>query len=119
MQQGFSISLLTLSQTSDYGRTDTIDVRTSKAKTVFRTNFAYWNEQTNMLSNNTLENDYFEAIVAMGTEAIPFIKEELDKGPTMLVHALTRIIPNVIVPQNYLPLPILCDLWRDYLNLNQ
>ena len=26
MQQGFSISLLTLSQTSDYGRTDTIDV---------------------------------------------------------------------------------------------
>lgn len=116
MQQGFSVSLLALSQTPDYGQTNTMDVQASKVSTVFRTNFAYWNAQTNMLSDNTLDNDYFEAIVAMGKDAIPFIKEELDKGPTMLVHALNRIMPNTIVPQDYLPLPILCSLWQEYLN---
>jgi len=117
-KQGVSVSFLAFSQTADNGRTQPIDTKEAAKDLLFNTNFACWNEATNMLSDNNLDNEYFEGIVAMGQDAIPNIKKELEKGPTMLVYALDRIMPNTIVPQSYLPLPILCDLWLQYLKKN-
>ena len=115
-KKGVVVSILAFSETRDYGKTKMLDTTEATKDLIFYSNFESWNTQTNMLSDNNLDNDYFEAIVAMGVDAVPFIKEELKKGPTMLVYALDRIIPNTIVPQGYIPLPILCNTWMEYLN---
>ena len=114
-KQGVSVSFLAFSQTVDTGRTELIDTKEAEKDLLFNTNYACWNETANMLSNNNLDNEFFERIVAMGPDAIPYILRELEKGPSMLVYALDRILPNKIVHQSYLPLPILCDLWIQYL----
>lgn len=113
----FALSAVSFSQTQDFGRTSFLDTTEASIKALFKTNVAFWNTQTNMLSDNNLDNEYFNAIVEMGLPVVPLIKEELEKeGPSMLVYALDRIMPNTIVPKSYLPLPILCNLWLNFLN---
>lgn len=113
----FTLSAVSFSQTQDFGRTSFLDTTEASIKALFKTNVAFWNTQTNMLSDNNLDNEYFNAIVEMGLPVVPLIKEELEKeGPSMLVYALDRIMPNTIVPKSYLPLPILCNLWLNFLN---
>ena len=112
---GVNVATILLSQTKDYGKSEPVDFTGMQNSMRFHTNYSSWNNVTNMLAYNNIENEYFENIVKMGEEAVPFIREELEKGPTMLVYALARIRPNVIEPQDYIPLPILCNLWQQYL----
>lgn len=115
LNQGVSVSFVAFSQTVDNGKTQTIDTTETAKDLLFNTNLACWNEATNMLSDNNLDNEFFDRIVSMGLDAVPNILKELEKGPTMLVYALDQIMPNTIVPQSYIPLPILCNLWIQYL----
>lgn len=114
-RDGVNVATILLSQTKDYGKSEPVDFTGMQNSMRFHTNYSSWNNVTNMLAYNNIENEYFENIVKMGEEAVPFIREELEKGPTMLVYALARIRPNVIEPQDYIPLPILCNLWQQYL----
>lgn len=114
-ERGFYVASLSATQTSDFGKSSPLDIQSAQNRLTFKANLVCWNNQTCISSNNNLENPYFKAIIDMGHEAVPFIKEELEKGPSMLVYALPQILPNVIEPEGYLPLPILCNLWLNYL----
>ena len=52
-----------------------------------------WNAETMYSSSVTeiISNDSFQEIVAMGNAAIPFIIDELEKKPSVLVWALNII----------------------------
>jgi len=115
VRAGVNVAPILLSQTKDFGKSEPVDSTGMQNSMRFYTNYSCWNEATNMLAYNNVENEFFDNIVEMGDDAIPYIQEELKKGPTMLVYALDRIIPNTIVPLDYMPLPILCELWKQYL----
>ncbi len=85
-----------------------------KAATFFQ-NFKYWNQETGFLSTNNFDNSYFMEIVNMGVEAVPFIVEELKKGPTPLVHALDKIFPDVIKYDGFVSLKDACNKWLSIL----
>ena len=53
-----------------------------------------WNRETAFLSVGNFDNRYFNEIVEMKEAAVPYIYEELKKGPTLLVNALDRIYPG-------------------------
>lgn len=81
----------------------------------FIQNFKYWNQETEFLSTNNLDNSYFKEIVNMGIDAVPYIVEELKKGPTQLVHALDLIFPNVVKYEGFVSLKDACDKWLSIL----
>ena len=112
---GVDVSTFLVSRTVGYARSEKMDASKMQTSVRFYTNYSSWNNITNMSAYNNIENEYFENIIKMGEEAVPFILEELEKGPTMLVYALARIRPNTIEPQSYIPLPVLCELWLQYL----
>ncbi len=113
--KGVVVAMMAFSQTPDTGKTQMMDTREATKELEFYSNYDSWNRATNTMSTNNLDNEYFKAIVDMQQDAVPFIQRELEKGPTMLVFALDKILPNTIVPKSYLPLPILCNLWKEYL----
>lgn len=78
---------------------------------IFLQNFKYWNQETEIQSINNLENPHFKEIVNMGVEAVPFIVEELKKGPTPLVSALDMIFPDVVKYEGFVSLKEACDKW--------
>lgn len=81
----------------------------------FSQNLKYWNKETCFISTNNFDNSYFLEIVNMGVEAVPFIIEELKKGPTPLVHALDKIFPNVVKYEGFVSLKDACDKWLSIL----
>lgn len=84
------------------------------AATFFQ-NLKYWNKETCFVSTNNFDNSYFLEIVNMGVEAVPYIIEELKKGPTPLVHALDKIFPNVVKYEGFVSLKDACDKWLSIL----
>lgn len=82
----------------------------------FQSNLQYWNNSTRFLSANNYDNSYFNAIVDMGENAVPFIKQELQKGPTSLVHALDLIFPGRVVFKGYVSLKRACEVWLGVLS---
>lgn len=82
----------------------------------FQTNLTNWNRETAHLSVGYFNNHYFEEIVKMREEAVPFIYEELKKGPTLLVHALDEIYPNTVKYDGYVPLTTICNVWLNILS---
>lgn len=88
-----------------------VDTKDSDAQANFVQNLKYWNDETKFMSTNNLNNSYFNEIVKMGSEAVPFILAELEKGPSPLVHALDRIFPNVVRYEGFVSLKEACDTW--------
>jgi hypothetical protein len=80
-------------------------------KTIFTQKCKYWNQETKFLSMNKFDSSYFQEIVKMGEVAVPFILEELEKGPTPLVHALDLIFPGVVTYDGFVNLKDACDKW--------
>lgn len=97
------------------GHSHPLDTRLADNRVSFEQNLKYWNHQTAPLSVNNFDNTYFEGIVAMGTEAVPYIIEEMKKGPTPLVHALDLIFPGVVEYDGYVSLKDACDTWLSIL----
>jgi len=82
----------------------------------FAANFNHWNRETAYLSVGNFNNKYFDEIVNMKESAVPFIYEELKKGPTLLVHALDRIYPGKVQCEGYVPLTTICNIWLNILS---
>lgn len=82
---------------------------------IFVQNYKYWNQDTGFLSTNNFDNSYFLEIVNMGVDAVPFIVDELKKGPTPLVHALDKIFPDVVKYEGFVSLKEACDKWLSIL----
>ena len=92
-----------------------VDTSSIDNKTSFENNLRYWNQEIAFSSSNNFDNSYFNRIVEMGREAVPFILEELKKGPTPLVHALDLIFPGTVEYNGYVPLNDVCDTWLSIL----
>lgn len=97
------------------GNTERIDTSMMDKRVSFEQNLKYWNAYSEMLSVNNYDNSYFDKIVAMGTDAVPFIIEELGKGPTALVHALDLIFPDTVEYDGFVSLNDACKTWLSIL----
>lgn len=104
-----------VSSVSKNGETTKIDLDSIDKSATFFQNFKYWSQETGVMSTNNLDNSYFKQIVDMGVDAVPFIVEELKKGPTPLVHALDMIFPDVIKYDGFVSLKDACDKWLSIL----
>lgn len=82
----------------------------------FQANLDGWNRETAFLSLGNFNNKYFDEIVKMQEDAVPFIYEELKKGPTLLVHALDKIYPDTVKCDGYVPLTTICNVWLNILS---
>lgn len=94
---------------------DNLNTEETDKRAIFIQNYKYWNQETAFLSTNNLNNSYFETIVNMGIDAVPFILTELKKGPTPLVHALDRIFPGVMKYEDFVSLNVACEEWKKIL----
>ena len=83
---------------------------------MFQANLSNWNHETAFMSVGNFDNKYFDEIVKMREDAVPYIYEELKKGPTLLVHALDRIYPGTVKCDGYVPLATICNIWLNILS---
>lgn len=97
------------------GDTHSINTKEIDNAANFIQNLKYWNQETEFLSTNNLDNSYFKEIVNMGIDAVPYIVEELKKRPTQLVHALDLIFPDVVKYEGFVSLKDACDKWLSIL----
>ena len=93
-----------------------IDYRESyqfTARSYFQFHLQSWQEQTMFYSSvaDIVNNLHFQAIVAMGEQAVPFIKEELLEKPSTLVWALNYIYGKKISNNPNLTISEACKLW--------
>lgn len=92
-----------------------LDMTSSSAFSTFKSNYDSWNAANSLLSSSNIDNVYFKEIVKMGKDAVPFIYEELKKGPTDLVYALDEIFGHPIKYNVFVSLKQSCDLWLSIL----
>ena len=97
------------------GNAQKIDMHKTEQNAIFAQNFKYWNQETAFLSTNNVDNPYFQGIVNMGVDAVPFILDELKKGPTTLVYALDKIFPGVMKYEGFVSLNDACKKWIEIL----
>jgi len=73
-----------------------------------------WKEQTRFLSSTTkiIENEFFQKILAMGKEAIPFILDDIEKSPSTLVWAL-NIINGYKISEEDITIEEACRMWLE------
>lgn len=108
----FSSSVSAVTKDGDTKKIDSTDIDNAAT---FSQNFKYWNQETEFLSTNNLDNSYFKEIVNMGVDAVPFIVKELEKGETPLVHALDLIFPDTVKYDGFVSLKEACDIWLSIL----
>ncbi len=72
-----------------------------------------WRKETRFLSSvkEIIEQRDFQAIVAMGERAIPFIGQSIDTQPSTLVWALNMIFNGKISNKKDLTVTEACKLW--------
>ena len=92
-----------------------MDMKKSSAESTFNSNYASWTTANAISSTSNLDNAYFKEIVKMGKAAVPFIYNELLKGPTDLVYALDEIFNYPIKYEGFVPLKKSCEIWRSIL----
>ena len=106
---------LSLSVVNEEGESKSFDTKQVDNAVTFYQNYKYWEQETKMLSVNNLDNSYFRGIVDMGVDAVPYILDELKKGPSQLVNALDLIFPGVMQYEGFVSLKDACDKWLSIL----
>lgn len=83
------------------------------AKRKFYDYYNSWMDNTFFLSSvkDIIEQNDFKAIVNMGTKAVPFILEELEREPSNLVWALNMIYKKKITDKPNVTISDACKLW--------
>ena len=83
------------------------------AKRKFYDYYNSWMDNTFFLSSvkDIIEQNDFKAIVNMGTKAVPFIFEELEREPSNLVWALNMIYKKKITDKPNVTISDACKLW--------
>lgn len=92
-------------------KAEEMDMKKSSAESTFNSNFKSWTAANAVSSTSNLDNAYFNEIVKMGIDAVPFIYKELQKGPTDLVYALDEIFGHPIKYSGFFPLKQTCETW--------
>ena len=108
--RGFSFLSVSATMSKD-GNTRELNVGREVRQMTFDTNFKYWREETRLRSVNNFDNANFDSIVEMGAEAVPYIREALEKGPSPIVHALDLIFPGVVKYNGYTTIEEACNIW--------
>lgn len=72
-----------------------------------------WRKETMFLSsvNGIINQRDFQAIVSMGTQAVPFIGQSIEAQPSTLVWALNMIFNGKISEKKDLTIAEACKLW--------
>lgn len=90
------------------------------AKTLFDNYYSRWEQETSFCSRGDLvfSNPNYIAIVEMGKDAIPFIKEKIQNKPDPIVNALRDITGENIIDRSivskikgFTSLKRACKLW--------
>lgn len=107
-------NILTTRKNVDYMRAiSSVEEFDIAQKFKFQMHLNAW-EQKTMFSSSvaTIVNDEdFQAIVGMGIVAVPFIKEEIERKPSVLVWALNYIYGSKISDKPDLTITEACNLW--------
>jgi hypothetical protein len=79
----------------------------------FQSHLINWQKKTLFLSSTKaiIDNADFQAIVAMGQSAVPFIIEEIENKPSTLVWALNLICNRKITDNPNTTISDACKLW--------
>lgn len=96
-------------------KAEEMDMKNSSAESTFNSNYESWTAANAVSSTSNLDNAYFNEIVKMGKDAVPFIYKELKKGPTDLVYALDAIFNYPIKYEGFVPLKKSCEIWLSIL----
>lgn len=97
---------------SNLGRqSQELDMEESVIFSTFVSNYESFIAANALSSVSNMDNVYFREIVKMGRRAVPYIYQELQKGPTDLVYALDEIFGHPIKYAGFVPLKQTCDLW--------
>ena len=117
LKEDFSRVCIQLEISTQVGQEDAIsmDSRGIQNESEFLSNMWAWNQDTGLRSVDNYKSTYFDAIVDMKEDAVPYIYRELLKGPTPLVHALDRIYEGEVEYGGYLPLEFVCNVWLEIL----
>lgn len=91
--------------------------REDKLRSQFEALYRQWWDDTCLSSDYRAftKHSAFKEIVAMGSDAVPFIIEKLKEQPSFLVKALNRIYGERVSPDTKLPLKDVCRLWIEKL----
>lgn len=82
-------------------------------KFMFNALISSWKKETRFMSSikEIIEQQDFQAIVAMGEQAVPFIGQYIETEPSTLVWALNLIFKGKISEKKDLTIAEACRLW--------
>lgn len=107
-------SVLTNHRTANYiSQIDNVEDAYQRIKTRFSVLYSSWKEKTAFLSSAKaiIQQEDFQAIVAMGYDAVPFIVDAIDEEPSQLVWALNFIFDAKISNKPNTTITQACKLW--------
>lgn len=89
------------------------DIRYAQIKRHFQAHYEAWRQETifSSSSNAIIRNSHFQAIIAIGKDAVPFIVDTLEKEPSTLVWALNLIYNRKITNKPNTSITEACELW--------
>ncbi|MBK5247292.1 MAG: hypothetical protein JJE49_08520 [Peptostreptococcaceae bacterium] len=108
------LTITSNNRTSEYIKSvDRSDATVLFKKFRFQNHLINWEKETIFLSSPKaiIENDDFQAIVAMGHSAVPYIIEEIENKPSTLVWALNLIYNRKITTNQNATITDACKLW--------
>ena len=74
----------------------------------FYTHYKRWRESTMLYQNmdKILDSSLYQAIINMGKQAVPYILEQIQERPDMVVFALRKILGFTVIPKNRKIVPV-------------
>lgn len=88
-----------------------VELKETIAACDFDMDLKFWERETAMMSVNNFDNSHFDSIVKMGEDAVPFIYQKLQEGPSQLVHALELIYPGKVAYKGFVTLNQARRIW--------
>lgn len=95
---------------SSESKSSHIDMHESESLNNFQLNNQMWNYEKRFDSFNNYDSGYFDEIVKMGKDAVPYILSEIEKKPSPIVHALDLIFPGKVKYNGFVPLKVACEV---------
>ena len=94
-------------------KADSENFKFYSSKLRFQSLYETWRNETYFLSSvqDIVDHEAFKAIVAMDTDAVPFIINEISNTPSTLVWALNYIYNRKISDNPNTTIPEACKLW--------
>ena len=112
------LSVASNSKTAEHiKRVDKNDYTYFSQKFRFEHHLMNWEKKTMFLSStkSIIEDEDFQAIISMGYAAVPFIIEEIENKPSVLVWALNLIYDKKITNNPNATITDACKLWVKHL----